>query len=472
MTMSREGSSSTASADGAYTACEEVEKEHGVEDMALMDVKQALRARSLKYSGPDKVLRERLVQAFIDEKGLDLKARFSQLTSSVPGRWIVGISVPHVIIENNSDNLLQLVLTQHGFVVLGGGSNPVGLIVERGEIRSISVEDAIDYVRHQPSKDNDLTELDHLAKIQQEKRKTSLYDLQVRRSVFPMADSEDSSKHESEISSGSRETSQLEIDVDSHIDRQLDSNVVGKEDLAAVLKEERRMLKLDLDSFFNQENEIQSSYQRMLISQGFRECCSLLKRLQEPLSIGSILDASDRINRRAQLVRLCGDYGKEWAPGTGTTTHLAFLVDEISSKISEKNLKISFVRFFRMEYHESHQVIAHLARQLMANIPEGENSFSGKMIHAISSYSHEKMARLLHDLCMIFVLKDTPVIIVVDNLHLAEQRVLQIMVDLLRKSLQPWFYHLKRLGYVRVVFSGRDGYRYFFAIRGYSFILS
>ena len=68
------------------------------------------------------------------------------------------------------------------------------------------------------------------------------------------------------------------------------------------------------------------------------------------------------------------------------------------------------------------------------------------------------MAALLHDLCMYHLLKDTPVILIADNLHLAEQRVLGHMIYSLRKALQPWFYPLKRQGYVRVVFSGRDGY--------------
>jgi hypothetical protein len=67
-----------------------------------------------------------------------LKERFSQLTSSVPGKWTVAISVPHVFVENHADSSLQIVLTPQGFVVLGGGHDPQGLIVEKGAVRSLS----------------------------------------------------------------------------------------------------------------------------------------------------------------------------------------------------------------------------------------------------------------------------------------------------------------------------------------------
>lgn len=80
------------------------------------------------------------VAQFVEEQkeGQDLKERFAQLTSSVPGRWMVAISVPHVFIQNNSDTALQIVLTQEGFVVLGGGADPMGLIVENNEVRPTS----------------------------------------------------------------------------------------------------------------------------------------------------------------------------------------------------------------------------------------------------------------------------------------------------------------------------------------------
>jgi hypothetical protein len=51
---------------------------------------------------------------------------------------MVAISVPHVFIQNNSDTALQIVLTQEGFVVLGGGADPMGLIVENNEVRPTS----------------------------------------------------------------------------------------------------------------------------------------------------------------------------------------------------------------------------------------------------------------------------------------------------------------------------------------------
>ena len=71
-------------------------------------------------------------------EGQDLKERFAQLNSSVPGRWMVAISVPHVFIQNNSDTCMQIVLTAMGFVVLGGGADPQGLIVENNQVRTTS----------------------------------------------------------------------------------------------------------------------------------------------------------------------------------------------------------------------------------------------------------------------------------------------------------------------------------------------
>ena len=97
-------------------------------------------------------------------------------------------------------------------------------------------------------------------------------------------------------------------------------------------------------------------------------------------------------------------------------------------------------------------------RQLSANVVGYEDGLSTKALNAISSYSHERLAGLLQELCLHHVLRDIPVIIVVDNMHLAEQRIAGLMIYELRKALQPWFYNLKRQGYVRVIFSGRDGY--------------
>ena len=374
-----------------------------------------------------------------EPKGQNLRDRFTTLTSSVPGRWVVATSVPHVFIANNCDPLMQIVLTRHGFVVLGGGADPQGLIVEKGTIRSLSVGAAIDYVRHRPAKEDDLTELDHLGKLQHQNRNHSTSMLEKSFSNVSVVAFQDGSTSAGRLAASPE-------------------GIQRKEDLNAVLEAERRMLKLDLDKFFERENVVQKSYEEMVLKNGFRDCCSLIKRLHGHLSIGEILDASDRINRRAQLVRVTGDYGKECVPGTGTTTQFAFLIDEIRSKIAKQGLKAVFVHFFRMEYHKPHEVVSHLARQLIAHMSEEEEGLNDKMIKALSSYSHEEMAKLLEHLCMHHVLKDHPVIIVVDNLHLAEQRILGLMIYELRKALQPWFYHLKRHGYVRVVFSGRDGY--------------
>ena len=236
------------------------------------------------------------------------------------------------------------------------------------------------------------------------------------------------------------------------------SDSKSHEDLVKASQQaELEKLKVDLERFCECEQTEQTSYEEMLLRDGYRDCCSLLKRLHSHLSIGEILEASDRINRRAQLVRVCGDYGKEWTPGTGTSTQLAFLIDEVRQKMTQRQ-SVVFAHFFRMEHHQPQEVIAHLMRQLSVGVPEYEAGLSEKMLTALSSFSHERMGAVLHDLCMYHMLKDKPVIIVVDHLHLAEQRVLGHMIYELRKSLQPWFYPLKRQGYVRVVFSGRDGY--------------
>ena len=224
-----------------------------------------------------------------------------------------------------------------------------------------------------------------------------------------------------------------------------------------MLAAERRMLFLDLEGSFERELAMQRSYEDMVLRDGFRECCSLLKRLHKLLSLGEILEPSDRINRRAQLIRVCGDHGKEWVPGTGATTHLAFLVDEVREKV-KRYPNVVFVHFFRMEYHSPHEVIAHLMKQLSVGVPGFEGGLNKTILEALGSCSHERMAQLLQELCMHHVLQDKPVIIVCDNLHLSEQRVFGHLLYGLRKALQPWFYPLKRQGYVRAVYSGRDGY--------------
>ena len=395
------------------------------------------------------------VAEYVTREGLGLKERYAQLTSSVPGRWLVGISVPHVFIANHSESALQIVLTSHGFVVLGGGPDPQGLIVERGQIRSLSVQDAIDYVRHQPAKPDDVTELDNLSRRQKKWRTGSMAELHTSMPSLSV------SHGDSSLLETSAHTLSTVGDGES---KNQGADVVGspstpsKEIVDGVLDAERRMLKLDLEKSFDTEGRFQKSYEEMVINDGFRECCSLLKRLHGHLSLGEILDASDRINRRAQLVRVCGDYGKEWVPGTGTTTQFAFLVDEIREKIAKQSLNAIFVHFFRMEYHHPHEVIAHLVRQLGANVPGYEDVLNGTVLKALSSYSHAQMANVMYELCMYHMQKDRAVIIIVDNLHLAEQRILGYMAYELRRSLQPWFYNLKRQGYVRIVFSGRDGY--------------
>ena len=313
------------------------------------------------------------------------------------------------------------------------------------------MQSAIDYVRHRPAKPNDVTELDALNRMQSMARMTYLQKL--RGSTPPVdgdantelsrAERMEDLKNDSSLSSGSYK--------DVH------SSAADEEDLKTVRSAERRMLFLELEESFKREPAVQRSYEEMILRDGFRHCCSLLKRLHKLLSIGEILEPSDRINRRAQLIRVCGDYGTEWVPGTGATTELAFLVDEVREKV-KRYPNVIFVHFFRMEYHSAYEVIAHLMRQLSVGVPGFEDALNKKTLEALCSYSHERMAQLLQELCMHHVLQDNPVIIVCDNLQLSEQRVLGQMLYGLRKALQPWFYPLKRQGYVRVVYTGRDGY--------------
>jgi len=237
------------------------------------------------------------------------------------------------------------------------------------------VQEAIDYVRHRPAKADDQTELDQLANAKQQSRleasrllhESSKRVLQMDDSVQhqvgglefsspqPVAgiDSEggdvvqqlwqhasmcEAHLHEGRTDAASSSPQDEEQQLEQHID--------------AVLEVEMREMKRDLDAFYHRESAVQRSYEEMVIGTGFRECCSLLKRLHSHLSLGEILEPSERINRRAQLIRVCGDYGKEWVPGTGTTTQLAFLVDEIRAKIVKQRLKVVFASMFRMEYHQ------------------------------------------------------------------------------------------------------------------------
>ena len=325
------------------------------------------------------------VEKFEAEKGLDLKTRFTNLSSPSPGRWIVGISVPYVILENKDSLEFQIALTPSGFVIMGGGDDPRGLIVDRNIMRTTSKQEAIDFIRHHPAKPDDPTELDELA-AQQNTFKEGV-------ATVTAADAFG-----------------LKQEGDEH-----------------GLSERQHQLKMQLESFFESQSVVQESHADMLVQNGFRASCSLLCRLLDLLSLGRILEPAEKINRRALLVRVCGDYGKQCVPGTGTSTHLGFLLDAIKGVLRKGEQPVVLASFFRMQYHQPQEVIAHLVRQLSATIPENAAVPKGltiEVLKALDSCSHEKLAMLLHRIIMYHMLRDTPVVMVLDNLHLAEQRVL------------------------------------------------
>ena len=223
---------------------------------------------------------------------------------------------------------------------ISGGPDPQGLIVEKGRIKTCHIHAAFDYVRHLPAKPDDQTELDKLRTLQNASRIDTMASLQTILPVNNVSDLPDEAEGTT-----------------SRLEGESVQTMYSTENWETIHSAELRDLKLELETSFQNEMAVQQSHLDMLLSQGFRDCCTLLSRLNQHLSVGEILDASERINRRAQLVRVCGDYGKQWVPGTGTSTELAFLIDDIRTKLAKKRLNMVFVHFFRMEYHKPHNVI-------------------------------------------------------------------------------------------------------------------
>lgn len=74
------------------------------------------------------------------------------------------MGVPRVVIRNVCDEELCLLLTPAGFIVLGAGKNPAALRVEGGgEPEVMSVADAKRFIRHQPTQDDDPSEIEGYA---------------------------------------------------------------------------------------------------------------------------------------------------------------------------------------------------------------------------------------------------------------------------------------------------------------------
>eukprot|EP00961_Rhodomonas_salina_P148653 2000930-Rhodomonas_salina.1 len=97
-------------------------------------------------------------------EGVSLSERFAQFDSPAVGRWVVYMGVPRVVIRNVCDEELCLLLTPAGFIVLGAGKNPAALRVEGGgEPEVMSVADAKRFIRHQPTQDDDPSEIEGYA---------------------------------------------------------------------------------------------------------------------------------------------------------------------------------------------------------------------------------------------------------------------------------------------------------------------
>jgi hypothetical protein len=65
---------------------------------------------------------------------------------------------------------------------------------------------------------------------------------------------------------------------------------------------------------------------------------------------------------------------------------------------------------------------------------------------------------LVSALARLIIEKDTPVVLVLDKLNPDEQRVVSYACAGVRELLQPWSLAVAKPGYLRIVYSGTDGY--------------
>ena len=206
---------------------------------------------------------------------------------------------------------------------------------------------------------------------------------------------------------------------------------------------------------FQVECNFQDSFFRMLVSNAFPEHCLCTKMLIDLLAIESGLSVHDKVNRRSLSIRLVGESGQACIPGSGSSTELAVLVKHLQRHIGEERRSdIALVTFFRSPHHNFVQVITYIAQQLLLHLPEPRPdalSFEND-INDLTDGLEQVMLKL--------ILSNKAVIIILDQAHLAEQRILGNAMSGLRARLQPWLYGIRKSGYIRVVFNGENGYSF------------
>jgi hypothetical protein len=191
----------------------------------------------------------------------------------------------------------------------------------------------------------------------------------------------------------------------------------------------------------------------MLLNEAFPEHCLCTGRLLELVAIENGLSVHDKVNRRALSIRLVGGGGQACIPGTGCSTELAVLISRLHGFVSEKSRSdVVVASFFRSQGHSSVQVVTNLVQQLHKYLPPPCPECP------IFSSDYDDLAEGLQQVMLKLILLNKAVFIVLDQAHLAEQRVLGKVMSFLRTELQPWLHSIRNPGFVRVVFSGEGGF--------------
>jgi hypothetical protein len=204
---------------------------------------------------------------------------------------------------------------------------------------------------------------------------------------------------------------------------------------------------------FNLEHNRQGARYQTLLDESFPEHCLCTERLLELVAIENGLSVHDKVNRQALSIRMVGAGGQSCIPGTGSSTELAVLVSRLHRFVREKNrTDIVVATFFRSQCHSPVQVFANLVQQLHeylpAPCPECPSFSNG----------YDDLAAGLQLVMMKLILLNQAVVLVLDQAHLAEQRVIGKVMSFLLTELQPWLNSIRNHGYVRVVFSGESGF--------------
>ena len=206
---------------------------------------------------------------------------------------------------------------------------------------------------------------------------------------------------------------------------------------------------------FDLERIRQNSILKMLLSGVLPEHCLCTDKLLELTAVENGLSVHDKINRRALLIRLVGETGQSCIPGTGSSTEFAVLVNRIRNYLEEsKRSDVVVVWYFRSQHQSPLQVITFLVNQLSLFLPEPRPD------PPPGSSNYADLSKCLQNVMLKLILSGNSVILVMDQAHLAEQRVLGMVMSFLRSELQPWLYGIRKPGYIRVVFNGENGYSF------------